>query len=85
VVLAPFPGGAHGTEGDAYGRKEPAGDPLAQATANPARVYDYLLGGKTNLAADRHAAEQLIKAKPDLLANVQANRRFLGRAVQHLA
>ena len=60
-------------------------DPLAQPAANPARVYDYLLGGNTNLDADRQAAKLLIRAKPDLLPNVQANRRFLGRAVKHLA
>ena len=53
--------------------------------ANPARVYDYLLGGSDNTAADRAAARRLIRAKPGLLANVQANRRFLGRAVRYLA
>ena len=31
-------------------------------TPNVARIYDYLLGGKDNFAADREAAEQLIAA-----------------------
>jgi hypothetical protein len=53
--------------------------------ANPARVYDYLLGGTDNTAADRAAARRLIRAKPGLRANVQANRRFLARAVRYLA
>jgi O-methyltransferase involved in polyketide biosynthesis len=52
--------------------------------ANPARVYDYLLGGKNNYAADRRAGEELKKAKPDLVPNVLASRAFLVRAVRHL-
>jgi O-methyltransferase involved in polyketide biosynthesis len=53
--------------------------------ANPAAIYDYLLGGKNNFPADRKAASRLIKAKPDLLGNVRANRAFLRRAVRFLA
>ncbi len=33
---------------------------------HPARDYDYLLGGKDDFAADRIAAEQGLKAKPDV-------------------
>jgi S-adenosyl methyltransferase len=32
---------------------------------NVARIYDYILGGKDNFAADRHAAQQLLAALPD--------------------
>jgi S-adenosyl methyltransferase len=53
-------------------------------TATPALVYDCLLGGKTHYDVDRKAAERLMRVKPDLQANVRANRRFLVRAVQHL-
>ena len=53
--------------------------------ANPARIYDYLLGGKNNYAADRRAGEELKKAKPDLVPNVLASRAFLVRAVRYLA
>ena len=35
---------------------------------NVARIYDYLLGGKDNFAADRQTAEQLIAAIPDVAA-----------------
>lgn len=52
--------------------------------ANPARVYDALLGGKDNFAVDRQVAARLAAAKPALLANVRANRAFLGRVVRYL-
>jgi SAM-dependent methyltransferase len=53
--------------------------------AHPARVYDYLLGGKDNYEADRAAAEELIESSPEVLPVVRANRAFLGRAVGYLA
>jgi S-adenosyl methyltransferase len=52
--------------------------------AHPARVYDYLLGGKDNYEADREAAQVFAAAMPTILAGVQANRAFLRRAVQYL-
>jgi hypothetical protein len=53
--------------------------------AHPARVYDYWLGGKDNFAADRQAAEEVLKAKPGIRLNVRANRGFLARTVRYLA
>jgi len=58
---------------------------LDTSTANPARVYDYWLGGKDNFAADRKAAHDAIAANPAILVEVRANRGFLGRAVRLLA
>jgi hypothetical protein len=58
---------------------------LDTSTANPARVYDYWLGGKDNFAADRKAAHDAIAANPGILVEVRANRGFLGRAVRLLA
>jgi SAM-dependent methyltransferase len=55
------------------------------SVAHPARVYDYWLGGKDNFAADRAAAEEVLKAKPEIRDNVRANRGFLARAVRFLA
>jgi hypothetical protein len=55
------------------------------SVAHPARVYDYWLGGKTNFAADREAAEQVIAVRPSVRRDIQANRAFLGRAVRYLA
>jgi hypothetical protein len=52
---------------------------------NVARIYDALLGGKDNYAADREAAEELLKAVPGAMAAARENRAFLGRAVRFLA
>ncbi|NMO49834.1 hypothetical protein HH310_01285 [Actinoplanes sp. TBRC 11911] len=52
---------------------------------HPARVYDYLLGGKDNFAADREAAHQGIRANPDSRIPPRENRLFLRRAVRFLA
>jgi hypothetical protein len=52
---------------------------------NVARVYDYVLGGKDNFAADRAFAEEGIRWVPDFPRVVRANRDFLGRVVHHLA
>ncbi|HEY1639450.1 MAG TPA: SAM-dependent methyltransferase [Streptosporangiaceae bacterium] len=53
--------------------------------AHHARIYDYLLGGKDNYAADRTAGEALIAAYPTMVELARANRAFLGRAVRYLA
>jgi hypothetical protein len=50
-----------------------------------ARVYDYLLGGKDNYAADREAGDRMLAAYPDVVHTVRANRAFLARAVRFLA
>ena len=50
-----------------------------------ARVYDYLLGGKDNFAADRAAADRALQANGNLREAARANRAFLRRVVRHLA
>jgi hypothetical protein len=52
---------------------------------HPARVYDYLLGGKDNFAADRNAAEQALAVNPTGRAGPVENRAFMIRAVRYLA
>ncbi|MGH3391880.1 MAG: SAM-dependent methyltransferase [Actinomadura sp.] len=52
---------------------------------SPARIYDYLLGGKDNFAADREMVEAILRHTPGARAGALANRRFLGRAVEFLA
>ena len=54
------------------------------STPNVARIYDYLLGGKDNFAADREAAKRLIEAIPDVAGIARDNRSFLGRVVRYL-
>ena len=51
---------------------------------NPARIYDYLLGGKDNFPADRDVADQLLAIAPVARDVVEDNRAFLRRAVRHL-
>jgi len=50
-----------------------------------ARIYDYLLFGKDNFAADRAAAEKLMQSRLDPRRLALANRAFLRRAVRFLA
>jgi hypothetical protein len=50
-------------------------------TAHPARIYDCLLGGKNNFAADRDAAERLLALVPYCREAAWANRQFMTRAV----
>jgi S-adenosyl methyltransferase len=52
---------------------------------NIARVYDCLLGGKDNYAADRAEAARLINVFPLLPLRARQNRLFLARAVTWLA
>ncbi len=52
---------------------------------NAARIYDFLLGGKDNFAADRDAAAELARALPDAGLVARANRAFLAAAVRYVA
>jgi S-adenosyl methyltransferase len=71
----------------APGARDPEVPPPPFDTTVPhsSRMYDYLLGGKDNFAADREAAEQLVAIDPDVRRAVRANRAFHGRAVRYLA
>ncbi|MFJ3695361.1 SAM-dependent methyltransferase [Streptomyces sp. NPDC090052] len=51
---------------------------------HPARIYDYLLGGKDNYQVDQQAAEELAAAAPEVRIGVRANRAFLRRAVRYV-
>ncbi len=52
---------------------------------NPARIYDYALGGDANFSADRAAFDALRAVYPDSALAARANRAFLRRAVTFLA
>jgi hypothetical protein len=49
-----------------------------------ARVYDHLLGGKDNFAADRTVGDQIIASLPAVQFGVRAQRAVLGRVVRFL-
>ncbi|MPY36253.1 SAM-dependent methyltransferase [Streptomyces adustus] len=51
---------------------------------HPARIYDYLLGGKDNYEVDAQAGERLAAAAPEVRIGLRANRAFLRRAVRHV-
>ncbi|GAA0493619.1 SAM-dependent methyltransferase [Streptomyces sp. NPDC046215] len=53
--------------------------------AHSARIYDYLLGGRTHFAADREAAGRILAAFPAAGAAARINRDFMARATRRLA
>ncbi len=65
---------------------DPADPPAAFQASRPhvARVYDYLLGGKDNFAADRAVGDQMIASLPAVQLGVRAQRDVLGRVVRYL-
>lgn len=67
---------------------EPKVVEVAGDVAHPARVYDYVRGGKDNFEADRTTAEHAAAAGSGGLdharAAVDTNQRFLARAVRYL-
>jgi hypothetical protein len=52
---------------------------------NPARVYDCLLGGKDNYAADREVARKILQIDPRAAEICRENRGFVTRAVNWAA
>jgi hypothetical protein len=59
-------------------------DTTPASRPNPARMYDYFLGGFHHLAIDRQAAEAAIRAYPDTPLLARVNRAFLRRVVTFL-
>ncbi|MFI5688142.1 SAM-dependent methyltransferase [Streptomyces sp. NPDC051636] len=51
---------------------------------HPARIYDYLLGGKDNYQVDEQAGDELAAASPEVRIEARANRAFLERAVRYV-
>jgi S-adenosyl methyltransferase len=61
----------------------PAG--VDETKPSPARVYDYLLGGKTNFPADQLMGEKMKERAPELVDSAWANRGFHQRAAKWIA
>ena len=55
------------------------------SVAHPARVYDYILGGKNNFAADQAAARAALAANPALGTAMRENRAVMRRMTAFLA
>jgi O-methyltransferase involved in polyketide biosynthesis len=55
------------------------------SVANPARVWNYWVGGKDHFAADREAAEMVLELLPHMMLLAQLTRRFLIDTVHQLA
>ncbi|WP_329459096.1 SAM-dependent methyltransferase [Streptomyces sp. NBC_01497] len=56
--------------------------PIDTSTPHPARVYDYLLGGKDNYRVDKEMAERL---PPAVAEGARHNRAFMHRALAWVA
>jgi SAM-dependent methyltransferase len=59
--------------------------PFDASVPSAARIFDYLLGGGHNFAADRAAAARMIQEFPELPRVILRGRGFLRRAVRYLA
>ncbi|MDT0345998.1 SAM-dependent methyltransferase [Streptomyces litchfieldiae] len=55
------------------------------SVAHNARVWDYWLGGQDNYLVDRQVGDHIRGVYPEIVQVARADRRFLGRAVRHLA
>src|SRR5215831_20952285 len=73
-----FGSGPHGTDTG-------AGTSLDPSVPHAARIYAYWLGGKDHYEADRRAAEEVMRLRPQVVASARANRAFLARVVRYLA
>ncbi|MEU5364262.1 SAM-dependent methyltransferase [Streptomyces sp. NPDC005925] len=60
-------------------------DRIDTASPHPARISDYLLGGKDYYPADQEAGEALCREWPALPVHMRASRDFMHRTVRHLA
>ncbi|WP_200216220.1 SAM-dependent methyltransferase [Micromonospora coerulea] len=60
-------------------------DRIDTSVPHPARRYNYWLGGKDNFQADRESGDALAERFPTIRISALENRRFLQRAVGHLA
>ncbi len=58
---------------------------LDVSIAHSARVWNYLLDGKDNFAADREVGDMIMQMFPDIAHIARLQRRFLARAVHYLA
>jgi O-methyltransferase involved in polyketide biosynthesis len=73
------------TPPDRIASSEPRLPSFDPGVPNPARMWNYWLGGKDNFAADRELAERVLEAMPSMPLIARAARLFLIDAVHQLA
>jgi SAM-dependent methyltransferase len=76
--------GASATPADASRSPGNPADPYDGEVPHPARVYAYWLGTKDHCQADRDAAQEVMRLRPEVRATARANRAF-GRRVTSYA
>jgi hypothetical protein len=59
--------------------------PPGPTQPNPARIYDYWLGGKDNFACDREVGDQVARTAPWAVVGARASRAYLRESVLWLA
>ncbi len=65
--------------------QRPSPPRLDTGVPHSARVWNYLLGGKDNFAADREICDVLMQIFPGIIEIAREQRRFLVRSVRYLA
>lgn len=64
---------------------EPVPEGVDLDRPNPARIYDWFLGGTTNWAIDREFGAKAVATFPMVRTMARVGREFLGRGVRYLA
>jgi hypothetical protein len=74
----------HGEEDLVTGQADAKRAVIDTSAAQPARRYNYWLGGKDHFAADRVSGDEMAAAYPAVRVTAIENRRFLKRATRFL-
>jgi hypothetical protein len=81
---SPAQGTGDGASGSG-GERGQAPSGVDTSRPNPARMYDYFLGGYDNYEADREAGDEVLARAPEFRPGARATRAFLHRAVRFVA
>ncbi len=65
--------------------RDPLADRIQADRPHSARVWNHLLGGRDNYAADREAGDMILQTFPGIARVARIQRYFLARAVRFLA
>lgn len=82
---SPAQGTGEGFASGSGGERDEAPGGVDTSKPNPARMYDYFLGGYDNYEADREAGDEVLARAPEFRPGARATRAFLHRAVRFVA